>query len=177
LESNFLLSSNASGKVPRHLSNESGFSSSVIDDENRTTKKTIKAAIQDIEEKSANLFARIEKIATAMEAKIGESKDSSSAETPVRNAEHSIIHGIMDEIQKLRGHERILETPVTNTSHKTINGILNEIKELHDHEQRLNSEVSYTPMTKEALVDGIKKRKVELSDMAKTLFPAGPKVD
>ena len=47
----------------------------------------------------------------------------------------------MDEIEKLRGHERLLE-----------------------------SEDAYTPMTKEAISDGIKKRKVELGKMAKTLF-------
>jgi hypothetical protein len=150
-ESNFLLASNASGKVPRHLNNESGFSDSGIDDgfcAKRSTKKTVEAAITDIQEKSTNLFASIEKIANAIGAKLGETSDLSSAESQPMNTDHKTIHGIMDEIEKLRGHERILQ-----------------------------SEDSYTPMTKEAMVDGIKKRKVELGEMAKTLFSPEPKDD
>jgi hypothetical protein len=71
----------------------------------------------------------------------------SSAESE-KNADHKTIHGIMDEIHKLRGHEQIIE-----------------------------SEDSYTPMTKEAMVEGIKKRKVELGEMAKNLFSSEQKDD
>jgi mevalonate pyrophosphate decarboxylase len=41
----------------------------------------------------------------------------------------------------------------------------------------IESEDSYTPMTKEAMVEGIKKRKVELGEMAKNLFSSEQKDD
>jgi hypothetical protein len=150
-DTNFLLASNASGKVPRNLTNESGFSESGIDDganAKRSTKKTLEAAIIDIQEKSATLYASLDKVVTSIGAKVGEKSDSLSGDSE-RNIDHKSIHGIMGEIEKLRGHERLLE-----------------------------SEDSYTPMTKEAISDGIKKRKVELGNMAKTLFSSdAPKND
>jgi hypothetical protein len=90
----------------------------------------IETAIIDLQEKGKTLYASIEKTVASL----------SSAEADT-NVDHKTIHGIMDEIQKLRGHESLIE-----------------------------AEDSYTPMTKAAMVEGVKKRKVELGKMAKTLF-------
>jgi hypothetical protein len=142
-ESNFLLASNASGKVPVHLQNESGFGEGgdgVATAPRSSTKSTLEGALVDWQEKSTSIYASIETAVASLGAQIGGKRELSEPEAD-GNIDHKSIHGIMDEIQKLRAHESLIE-----------------------------SEESYTPMTKEAMSEGVKKRKVELGKMAKTLF-------
>jgi|GWRWMinimDraft_15_1066023.scaffolds.fasta_scaffold35704_1 hypothetical protein len=43
-----------------------------------------------------------------------------------------------------------------------------------EYEHHIETDDSYTPKTEEAIIVGIKKRKVEVSKSAKTLFPSEP---
>ena len=94
------------------------------------------------------MHASLDKVVTSIGEKLGEKSESPSGDSE-KNIDHKTIHGIMGEIEKLRGHEHLLE-----------------------------SEDTYTPMTKDTISDGIKKCKVELGKMAKTLFSSDePKND